>query len=1034
MYDRVGAARAARRQADTPAGPTPEAAVRQALLRVRKILENYLPGMSCDVPRLESALAAGVPQPAEEAERLFALGWLRWLAGDFTAAGPLLAQAVADASACGAGTVPAEPDNLLARALYWRSRVGIVAGRGEALGEFEAALRGLGGSPRATARFVDLLWRAGRTDRAEKVWKSVRGNHRVLACDEGPLLEARALLHLGECAPAERLLREYVPAGGVCWVERRLLLAWALTTLRHHDRAAATLAEAGQGPYPAAALAAWRQAVGSRAQPEATEVAGPVPVWLRNYLRGQQARLEGQADVAIGAFRAVVEPAATPFARYALACLGQDDPAAVLASQPGLFLAVRCRARLAVERFRRREFGPAELLDALQQAAGAGFQDAGALHFRGLAEALQKKQPDLVSLRRLAEIGSPDPAARRNFLRIALEQAAGLVGRSGGRGEALSLLLDWSQDPQLADDGLRVALGRQLLRLALSEGSAPALNTAEAFLPGEPLLRLARPALDTNAPGADVGDLPHLRLLQAARLLAVSAVGTAENWRQEVRQLREETRLRPLAQALLLQEAAARGDVSAVAALLDETDAWRGFRPAPPGFVVGAAAAVVARQPEHPAWRRSLPRWLQLWEPDALGPAGATLAAQAGLAVDAGAVGPPPGTSAVPWLLHNAARALGREDTPAALAFVRRALALDPGLAGVADAEVVRAALSELEHHARAQALAGCLYGGWAAPGLLVDFSDLLNESDEGRAVLQAAGRRDVEAVRAGLARLAERPDLPARLAHHLAVAEWRAAPAAEESQPAPEARARYHRAWGCWLRLLATPDVDAPPSEARGVLLDWLLGEHRRRVHAFLAQNAIDAARQHWALVQELPARAGELDPLLRADLETRVASWRDDLATDYLLSTREAMRFGAIPEGWRGDYERGLTHLRRLLSLDRDNVRLLTAMVEICGEWFDDLYNAGDRSGLAEQADRYTPFAVQLARLASGREGELAARAAVSSFYLFRGLLAGDHGRKAALYREAVRFNPANANARDLLAGLGEPPDEGSDPPSTE
>jgi len=97
MYDRVGAARAARRQADTPAGPTPEAAVRQALLRVRKILENYLPGMSCDVPRLESALAAGVPQPAEEAERLFALGWLRWLAGDFTAAGPLLAQAVANA-------------------------------------------------------------------------------------------------------------------------------------------------------------------------------------------------------------------------------------------------------------------------------------------------------------------------------------------------------------------------------------------------------------------------------------------------------------------------------------------------------------------------------------------------------------------------------------------------------------------------------------------------------------------------------------------------------------------------------------------------------------------------------------------------------------------------------------------------------------------------------------------------------------------------------------------------------------------------
>ena len=46
-----------------------------------------------------------------------------------------------------------------------------------------------------------------RVDRAEQVWKSVRGNRRVSGCDEGPLLEARALLRRGEVGPAERVLQ-----------------------------------------------------------------------------------------------------------------------------------------------------------------------------------------------------------------------------------------------------------------------------------------------------------------------------------------------------------------------------------------------------------------------------------------------------------------------------------------------------------------------------------------------------------------------------------------------------------------------------------------------------------------------------------------------------------------------------------------------------------------------------------------------------------------------------------------------------------
>ena len=76
----------------------------------------------------------------------------------------------------------------------------------------------------------------------------------------------------------------------------------------------------------------------------------------------------------------------------------------------------------------------------------------------------------------------------------------------------------------------------------------------------------------------------------------------------------------------------------------------------------------------HPSWRHSLSRWLQLWDLAALGAAGATLATQAGLTPVRGDTGqPPPGVPAVPWLLHQAARALGREEAIESLAFTRRA-------------------------------------------------------------------------------------------------------------------------------------------------------------------------------------------------------------------------------------------------------------------------------------------------------------------------------------------------------------------------
>ena len=526
--------------------------------------------------------------------------------------------------------------------------------------------------------------------------------------------------------------------------------------------------------------------------------------------------------------------------------------------------------------------------------------------------------------------------------------------------------------------------------------------------------------------GADVP--PPLQLWRAAQALAEGGAAD-EAWREEVRGLRSHGRLKAPAQALLLLEAARRGDAAAVAALLDETDAWRGLRTAPPRSVIDAVAAVVAAQPNHPGWKRSLGRWLQVWGAAALGPKGATLAAQAGLfAAAAAAADPPPGAPPAPWFLHQAARALGRDEAEA-LAYVRRALQADPELSTVSDAEAVRAALPELERRARARALADAGRPDEivprAATPLLVDMVDLIAALPGGPDLLDAAAGGDLLGVLSGLNALTERPDMPPRLAHHLAVFEVRAAEALEAADRDDDAEPCRRAAWRMWLRFLANPELPpgADPAQARSILLDAMLAAHRRRVADLLARNAVDAARRHWNLVLELPETAAAIEEGLKTDLAERTARFRDELATDYLLATREAMRYGAVPEGWRADYAKGLTGLLRLLSLDRDNVRLLTAMVEICDEWFLDLYNAGDPRGLAEHVERFTPFASQLARLIEDRPGDLAARAALSDFYKFRGFTAGDRGRKAELYRQALRFSPGNDNVRNLLRDLGEP-----------
>src|SRR5919198_250169 len=103
MYERVGTPQSAQRCPE-PAGAAARGSAGGAVDRVRKLLTGYLPGMACDTARLRAALAG--PLPGREGERLFALGWLHWLAGDFAGGEPVLAQALGRGGGGGAGVPP----------------------------------------------------------------------------------------------------------------------------------------------------------------------------------------------------------------------------------------------------------------------------------------------------------------------------------------------------------------------------------------------------------------------------------------------------------------------------------------------------------------------------------------------------------------------------------------------------------------------------------------------------------------------------------------------------------------------------------------------------------------------------------------------------------------------------------------------------------------------------------------------------------------------------------------------------------------
>src|SRR5260370_384351 len=185
---------------------------------------------------------------------------------------------------------------------------------------------------------------------------------------EGERCFALGWLHwlAGEPGPAEPLLTratELLPAGSP-----------ELARAKRGQAAEALdlFGQAQAGFYPPPALQAWEALLRQRLEgtPAALPAASPLSSAACALIDGQQSRGE-PAKAAAALQVAQTSAVLRPYARYGLACLGQEDFAAVLADLPGTFLAPRCRLWLTLARFCRREAPASELLSAVPQADAA---------------------------------------------------------------------------------------------------------------------------------------------------------------------------------------------------------------------------------------------------------------------------------------------------------------------------------------------------------------------------------------------------------------------------------------------------------------------------------------------------------------------------------------------------------------------------------------------------------------------------------------------------------------------------------------
>jgi tetratricopeptide (TPR) repeat protein len=240
------------------------------------------------------------------------------------------------------------------------------------------------------------------------------------------------------------------------------------------------------------------------------------------------------------------------------------------------------------------------------------------------------------------------------------------------------------------------------------------------------------------------------------------------------------------------------------------------------------------------------------------------------------------------------------------------------------------------------------------------------------------------------------------------------------------------------------TGERRALTEDERGTIFNQTLGAilslHRIQGSREFAAGRYDTARVHLNcldvcrsggenLVKVLEGQGQPWGLKLDPDLSGRVTklaaelldNWCAALVHEAEKETENPEAIKDLPQGIRKNYEGGIDRLAPFINLNIGVVRVLHNSLLWYNDWCYDLYVKRELQPIRELlqpackvADKLIPLCIQ------GRDFE-PANQALSQHFLLRGFASdGPPERAMEAYKEALRWNAANTNARQLLGGV--------------
>lgn len=235
--------------------------------------------------------------------------------------------------------------------------------------------------------------------------------------------------------------------------------------------------------------------------------------------------------------------------------------------------------------------------------------------------------------------------------------------------------------------------------------------------------------------------------------------------------------------------------------------------------------------------------------------------------------------------------------------------------------------------------------------------------------------------------------------------------------------------------RALSSDEQDAVFNETLRVILS----QHRVQGGRQFAAGQLEPARVHLTcldvcrsgaerLLSTLDREGQPCELTLDSERLQRVREVADDLLDDWCATlVREAEKetddpeaIRNLPEGIRKNYNGGIVRLQPFIDLEIPVNRVLHKSLLWFNEWCYDLYVKRELERIRTILKSARGVADQLIpRCTQGRDFE-AANQVLSQHFLLRGFSNdGPPERAIEAYKEALRWNAANTNARELLGG---------------